>query len=267
MMFKSCLQACIAFPYRLSARWRRLPNFLLIGAQKSGTTSLFHYLTEHPNVAVNPRQRKEIYFFNKDYDRGRDFYRQYFPLNHVTGLVGEGSTVYLHSAHVPERAASLLPSVKLLAVLREPAARAVSHYYHHVKRGRETRSIQEAFRPDLIERWLNGNLEDGLSFRYLNNGNYVIHLKRWLEHFPSDQLLVLKAEDLFAEPQRVYDQVCSFLGLSDFELAHAKVLNRGESRQDDLEVLQSLYASYSDSVQELKDLDVINFCWKPYAEI
>ena len=264
-MLKNCLQSLSSLPYRVSAPWRRLPDFLLIGAQKSGTTSLFHYLSEHPGVAVNPRKRKEVYFFNKDYARGSIFYRQYFPLNFATGLVGEGSTVYLHCPDVPPRVAALLPEVKLLAVLREPAARAVSHYYHHVQRGRETRVISEAFKPELIERWLDGQLEDGLTFRYLNNGKYVCHLKRWLESFPSDQLLILNAEELFARPQQIYDRVCGFLALSPFQLQQVKALNRGGSRQDNAEVLERLHSCYSSSVKELMELDMIDFQWEPYG--
>ena len=72
-MFKSYIQEFIDYPYRLTAPWRRLPDFLIIGAQKSGTTSLFHYLMEHPDVVVNPRKRKEVYFFSRDYERGLNF--------------------------------------------------------------------------------------------------------------------------------------------------------------------------------------------------
>ena len=266
-MLRSRLRDCVSLPFRLTAPWRRLPEFLLIGAQKSGTTSLFHYLMMHPSVATNPRQRKEVYFFNKDYSRGLEFYRQYFPLKSVKGLVGEGSTVYLHSPKAPERVASSLPDVKLLAVLREPAARAVSHYYHHVKRGRETRSINEAFSPDLIERWLAGDLEDGLSYRYLNNGHYGEHLQHWLEHFSPNQLLVLKAEDLFSDPQSVYNRVCGFLGLEEFNLSNVAVHNQGPRKTNSSENLEMLHSYYSDSVDRLTKLGVIDFSWEPYAKV
>ena len=263
-MLKSCIQEFVAYPYRLTAPWRRLPDFLLIGAQKSGTSSLFHYLMEHPDVAVNPRKRKEVYFFSRDYERGLNFYRQYFPLCWSAGLVGEGSTVYLHSQVVPERVAELLPTVKLIAILREPAARALSHYYHHVKRGRETRSVQEAFRPDLIARWMDGQLEDSLTFRYLNNGHYVSHLGRWLSYFPAQQLMLIRAEDMFSGTQKIYGRVCDYLGLRRIDLNPSKIQNAGLERGNESEIIDLLVPYYADSVRELRELDLCDFGWELY---
>lgn len=263
-MLKSYIQKFVACPYRLTAPWRRLPDFLIIGAQKSGTTSLFHYLMDHPDVAVNPWKRKEMYFFNRDYERGQNFYRHYFPLCWTKGLVGEGSTVYLHSQDVPGRVSDLLPSVKLIAILREPAARAISHYYHHVKRGRESRSIQEAFRPELIARWMDGQLEDSLTFRYLNNGHYIRHLRRWLSYFPAQQLFLIRAEDMFSEGQKVYRQVSDFLGLRKIEFNPTDIQNVGLNRGSESEIIDLLVPYYSDSVRELKDLDLCDFGWENY---
>lgn len=116
----SVILKLIQLPYRLSTGTRSLPDFLLIGAQKSGTTSLFHYLAQHSQVAVNLRKRKETYFFYKDYGKGLGYYRQYFPFRDTPGLVGEGSTGYFHSANVPERVYEALPEARLLLVLANP---------------------------------------------------------------------------------------------------------------------------------------------------
>lgn len=264
-MIGGFLKSVAQLPFQVTAPFRRLPDFLLIGAQKSGTTSLFHYLMEHPEVAVNPRRRKEMYFFNKDYEKGMSFYRRYFPLNYVEGLVGEGSTVYLHTREVPERVAASLPDIRLVAVLREPAARAVSHYYHHVQRGREQRPIDEAFAPALMKRWRGGDLEDGLSFRYLNNGYYVEHLRNWLKYFSREQLCIVQSEEMFLEPQRVYQHICRFLGLSDSDLTSETAHNAGEPRKNEPDILNALYNVYADSVRELRELNLGDFNWKPYV--
>jgi hypothetical protein len=263
-MLKRNVGQLLQLPYRMSAPWRRLPDLLLIGAQKSGTTSLFHYLSEHPEVARNPRGRKEMYFFNKDYARGLNFYRQYFPLKSVRGLVGEGSTVYLHSPQVPARVAQALPEVKILAVLREPAARAISHYFHHVQRGRETRPIEEAFSPKILELYIRGELQDGLSYRYLSNGDYAKHLKRWLSFIDEQHFCILQAETLFSEPQAIYDQVCDFLGLSRSELVRPSVLNVGLQKEEYLGVKARLEGFYQSSVFNLSKLELINFNWNEY---
>lgn len=263
-MLKRNLGQLVQLPYRMTASWRRLPDFLLIGAQKSGTTSLFHYLSQHPGVARNPRGRKEMYFFNQDYARGLDFYRQYFPLKSVGGLVGEGSTVYLHSEGVPARVAQALPNVKILAVLREPAARAISHYFHHVQRGREIRPIEEAFSPEILELYTAGRLEDGLSYRYLSNGDYAKHLQGWRSCFNEQQFCLLQAEALFSRSQAVYDQACSFLGLPMVELCAQPTLNIGLKKTEHLEVKTRLELFYKSSVQKLWNLELINFKWDEY---
>ena len=263
-MLKRNIGQLVQLPYRMTAPWRRLPDFLLIGAQKSGTTSLFHYLSQHPGVARNPRGRKEVYFFNNDYTRGLSFYRQYFPLKSVDGLVGEGSTVYLHSEGVPSRVAHMLPDVKVLAVLREPAARAISHYFHHVQRGRETRSIDEAFSPEILEMYTRGELRDGLSYRYLSNGDYAKHLKSWRSYFNEKKFCLIQAEALFLQPQDVYDQVCRFLALPTVELSDFSTLNIGHKKAEHPETQKRLEIFYQSVVQDLWDLKLIDFKWDEY---
>jgi hypothetical protein len=266
-MLKRNIGQLVQLPYRVTASWRQLPDFLLIGAQKSGTTSLFNYLSQHPGVARNPRNRKEMYFFNRDYARGMHFYRQYFPLKSVGGLVGEGSTVYLSSQGVPRRVAQMLPEVKILAVLREPAARAISHYFHHVQRGRETRSIEEAFSSEILEMYTRGELLDGLSYRYLSNGDYAKHLKRWLLCIDERHFCVLQAETLFSQPQVVYDQVCDFLGLTRRGLVTPQVLNVGVGKQEYPEVKARLERFYKPLVLEFSKCSLINFSWNEYQQL
>ena len=124
---------------------RPLPDFLVIGAQKSGTTSFFHYIAQHPKIFDH--KAKELHFFDLHYGRGAAWYRSQFPLLASVkkdSLVGEATPYYLCHPHAPKRIHGLVPDVKLIVLLRDPVDRAISHYFHEVKKGRETLSIDEA---------------------------------------------------------------------------------------------------------------------------
>ncbi len=111
-----------------------LPDFMIIGAPKCGTTSLFEYLCGHPNVA-RPR-RKEIHYFDERFERGLAWYRRHFPLVEKPQITGEATTAYLFAKNTPARAAALVPDAKLIAVLRDPVRRVISHYWHNKRRRR-----------------------------------------------------------------------------------------------------------------------------------
>ncbi len=202
---------------------RLLPDFIIIGAQKGGTTSLYRYLSEHP--AVVPSYKKEVHYFDLNYQEGLSWYRSQFPLtlerkeNHLTG---EASPYYLYHPHVPKRVAQLVPNVKLIALLREPASRAYSHYYHEVKNKRDPLSFEEAI--DAEEERLSGELEKMLAdenyysynhqrYSYLDRGIYIDQLLAWERYFDRSQMLVLSSEELFNESTQAFDKVLDFLGL------------------------------------------------------
>src|SRR5690348_6863383 len=131
---------------------RLLPDFLVIGTQRGGTTSLYHYLQAHESIA--PSSIKEIHFFDRKYARGLAWYRGHFPtgaekwyaqrLRRQAFVTGEASPVYLFHPHVPARVKQALPAVKLIVLLRNPVDRAYSQYYHAVELGLETRPFEEA---------------------------------------------------------------------------------------------------------------------------
>jgi hypothetical protein len=135
---------------QLSQRWRVLPNFLIIGAQKSGTTSLYKYVAQHPQVV--PAYKKEIYFFNtpQRYGRGLPYYRAHFPTKWAMRrppqprLTGEASPEYLFHPLAAERVQAAVPHAKFLVLLRNPVLRAYSHYQHMVRSGQETRTFEQA---------------------------------------------------------------------------------------------------------------------------
>lgn len=212
----------------LTSSLRGLPSFLIIGAQRSGTTSLFNYLVQHPDVV--PPFGKEIHYFDLHYDRGLNWYRGRFPYAHRLrrgALTLDASPYYLLHPLAPERAARLLPGVKLVALLRNPVERALSHYQHEVRDGRESLSFPAAI--DREDERLSGEEERLRSdpayysfnfhrYSYLRRGVYVEQLRRWVQHFPRSQLLVLQSERLFRDPVAVTAAVHGFLGLRPHRL-------------------------------------------------
>jgi hypothetical protein len=119
-----------------TSRLRLLPNFIIIGSARSGTTSLYNYLVQHPGIA--PALRKEVHFFDYNYQRGCSWYQGQFPthpymhymqtIHRQAMITGEASPYYLFHPYVPQRVAQLLPEIKLIALLRNPIERAFSHY-------------------------------------------------------------------------------------------------------------------------------------------
>lgn len=215
-----------------------LPDFLVIGAMKAGTTFLFAALAAHPHVIRS--RRREIHFFGSRFTRGESWYRTHFPtgieLRRYRAITGEGSTSYLANVESPARIRSVLPRVKMIALLRDPVDRAVSNYFHEQRTGRETRSIAEAFAAE-EERGRSG----GPGFlAYRQRGLYAEQLVRYFDLFSRDQLLVLQSETLFAEPQRVIDQVYRFLDL-DASLGARDYTPRNLGGYDPSQVPASVY--------------------------
>jgi len=212
-----------------------LPTFLIIGAQKAGTTSLASYLTAHPDVVAS--KWKEVHFFDLNYAKGRDWYRAHFPVgrkrklrSRLPGSVlmsGDATPYYLLHPRVPERAAKLLPDARIIIMLRDPVDRAYSHYHHEVRLGIEPLTFEDAIAAEPIR--IAGELEklqsDSLyqsvnyqHFTYLERGIYAVQILRWLKWFRRDRILMLSAEQFFKDPKAEYERVLSFLGLRPFPL-------------------------------------------------
>jgi hypothetical protein len=213
---------------QLTASFRGFPSALVIGAQRSGTTSIFNYLIQHPDV-VAPLG-KEIHYFDFHYAQGVSYYRGRFPYRHRLrngAITLDATPYYLVHPLVPERAARLLPGVKLIALLRNPIERAFSHYQHEVRGGREPLSFVEALdreperlagEEERIRREPNYYSWNHHRYSYTHRGLYAQQLRRWLEHFPRSQLLVLQSEAMYRDPAAATERVHRFLGLRDYRL-------------------------------------------------
>ena len=210
--------------------FRRRPDFIVLGTQKGGTTSLFRYLVQHPLVI--PAERKEVGFFSDLYDRGLPWYRGQFPrFNKRVRLsikrrgwirTGEATPYYLFHPLAAERIRAFDADMKMVVMLRDPVERAYSHYRHHVKLGEETLSFEAAIEaePDRLqgeeERMLANPDYEGRNYRlfsYLTRGQYAEQLERFFERFQRSQFLILSSEAFFADPAGVFERTQRFLGL------------------------------------------------------
>ena len=227
--------------YAMTAAFRPLPNFLIIGAQKAGTTSLFHYICQHPQIFTN--NIKEIHFFDRHHQLGAKWYSSHFPLAGrllSNRRMGEATPYYLCHPHAPGRIAALLPQVKLIAVLRNPVERAISHYFHEKKKGREQLPILEAMQRE--EERCGGEWQRMLkdesycsqthqSFSYKQRGIYIEQLQRYWNFFSKEQILVVESSRLFFEPLAVLKQVFTFLEIdSSLVIQDVSVKNANPSK-------------------------------------
>lgn len=214
----------------LISKMHPLPDFLIIGAMKAGTTSLYHNMVKHPKII--PALWKEIYFFDSRYSKGLDWYRVHFSirsqkrLGEFARITGEASPSYLYHPHAARRVREHLPDVRLIVLLRNPVNRAYSHYQHEVIRGGETRSFEEAVEQE--EALLSGELDkimkdehyyskNYMRRSYLNRGIYVDQLKTWMHYFDREQFLILRSEDFFENQPSVLQRVYDFLDLPDWQ--------------------------------------------------
>jgi len=180
-----------------------LPTFLIIGAMKSGSTTLYNHLRQHPDIFLPAYKEPEFFVAEKTWSRGLSWYSSLFAEAGDSIAVGEASTSYTKFTEfdgVPARIASVLPQAQLVYVLREPLARMRSMYQHQVLTGRERRPIDLAL------------LEDD---RYIGPSLYAENIRRYLDHFPREQLHLMLTDDLQADPVEAVRGVTTFLGLSD----------------------------------------------------
>jgi len=230
----------IAGPFHLS------PDFIIFGISRSGTTSLFQYLSKHPNI--EPCAIKEPHYFDQYYDRGINWYRMNFPLkwqNLISTKIknqklvtGEATGAYLLNPHAPKRIYDLNPKIKLILLLRNPIDRAFSHYQRKLNNGTEKLSFEEAIekensriageleKMEQNEKYYSDNFHTN---SYLATGLCASRLKRWLEYFPLDQISIIENEDFLQNPQKIYDETLNFLGLPHHKLSNTKKFSKQKS--------------------------------------
>ena len=210
---------------RVDPRPRALPDFVVVGAQKAGTSSLYGQLAAHPSVI--PALRKEVHFFDRP-PAPLARYRAWFPTIAARerlaartgrGITGEATPYYLCHPAVPQRLREAVPEARVIAVLRDPVARAVSGYHHAVRVGDERRPIEVALDPAAAEdlppaaavAWYDDPRCPLRLHGYLARGRYAEQLERWFAAFPREHLIVLDSDEL--RDGRIPDAVRTFLDL------------------------------------------------------
>ena len=234
---------------------RILPSFIIIGATRAGTTSLYWHLITHPNVL--PAARKETVFFNYAFHKNPLWYRIFFPTvaeietakmqsGQKIMISGEATPSYLIDPNIPKRISKMIPNVKLIVLLRNPIDRAYSHYQHSVLSGVEKLPFEQAIKKESerisksFEELKNKNnnyndnfasyymrlmtfkIKNYFSFSYLQSGKYYEHLKNWMKIFPTKQFLIIKSEDFYNDPKNIFKRVQDFLDLPNYELRNYK---------------------------------------------
>jgi hypothetical protein len=200
---------------RATARSRPLPDFLIVGAQRSGTSWTYGRLAAHPLVLG--AWQKEIHFFDRErhFARGLSWYRAHFPRTGPGLLTGEATPEYMFVPAARTRLAEMVPGARLIALLRDPVERAYSQYHHNRRRGVERRSFDVALdeQPEIP-----APAERGLG-SYLARGRYAGQLLHLFDLFPRERVLVVRSEDLFERPADALGEIFAFLGLSGADLS------------------------------------------------
>ena len=211
--------------FAISGPIRSLPDFIIIGAVRSGTTSLYYNICQHP--CVLSAAYDELGFFDSNFHLGLNWYRSLFPTlfskwivkyNKKFAITGEDTPFYIWSPLVAKRILKILPNIKLIVLFRNPVDRAYSNYHLTIREGNENLSFEDAIQVELK------NLDDAnneydikkytIPSSYIAKGFYADQLKIWLELFNPEQLFIISTEDLESNPQKTLDGVYNFLKIS-----------------------------------------------------
>lgn len=262
-----------------SSTGRVLPDFIIVGAQKAGTTSLHHYLQQHPRIL--PPSSKEVHFFDTNYALGLDWYRGFFARARTkqalearlgeSVLTFEASPYYMYHPLAIERMAADLPGVKAIAMLRNPIERTWSHYWHEHRKGQDELSLADAIEreperlageaariraePDYFSYAHN-------HFSYLDRSRYAPQVERLFQVLGRDNVCLVKSEAFFADPAAETERVFAFLGLPPAEgidYAPQNVGSYGDRISPD--TVARLHAIFEDDYRRLRTLAGPQFDW------
>jgi len=256
----------------LSGSFHPLPAFYLLGVQKSGTTALFDYLTQHPCVS---QTIKDIRFFDKYYQKGSNWYRLHFPLNpskifsqktkNKQYVVGDATERYFEYPHAPQRIQSLTPNAKFLIILRNPVERTYSHYNFNVIRNKENRTFEDAIDKESkrtkveytkMEKDKKFYSDYYFRYAYLDRSIYATKLKRWFQIFPKEQFFIIENNELLNNTAKIYKDVLRFLNLPNLELPKyekifAKKYKKPKMEQLTRQQLVEFFQPYNDELYRL----------------
>lgn len=261
---QACYYKTIAVYPQLAETYNNLvpkePSFIIIGAAKCGTTSLYRYLSQHPQIV--PPINKEIDFFNFNFEHDRNWYLAHFPhLPQDRFITGEASPSYFSYPKVDRRIYELFPQVKLIILLRNPVERTISHYYHRIREGSENRSLETALNSELkiIKQATTAQLSHLRG--YLGISMYFYKLKRWLSVFPQDRVLIIKSENFYQETPEILSATYKFLNIGDRQSTEHSKYNSGSYKLQDERLKTQLSKFFQPHNQKLEALLNRKFDW------
>jgi sulfotransferase family protein len=252
----------------MTARWRKGPDYLVIGAQKSGTTSLRNMLSQHPLIK-NPI-KKEIHYFDNNYHRTISWYRSNFPISQ-NYLTGEATPSYFYNPFVADRIKKHFPECKFILLLRNPIDRAYSHYQMHCRRGGEALSFEESIEMEeerlyIAKQKLCKNPEaphkDLYRYSYLDRGLYDDQLARWLKFFDRSQIHIISFDEFVHKPRMTLNGICDFLHLPYLDDVAQINKNRGIYTPMSHETRSKLRAYFAPHNERLFEMIGRRFPWE-----
>ncbi len=263
-----------------TSKIRVLPDFIIIGGMRCGTSSLFNYLNLHPYIKTS--RTKEIHFFDRNFGKGINWYKSFFPslvykwimkmIFNQDVITGEASPNYLFDPRVPKRISMLIPNTKLILLLRNPVYRTYSNYNYNVKNNKENKSFRDSIKNEkkFLDDNLKGeftyenykNFENGPYRPYLMKSIYIKQIKNWTRYFPKNQILIIKSEDLFLKPQYVLAKVFNFLNIPNYQTKKFKLYNYLNYPDIKPDILDFLFEYFEPFNQDLYKFLNRNFNWK-----
>jgi hypothetical protein len=233
-----------------------MPDAIIIGAQKAGTTALFEALARHRHV--RPSRIKEVHFADRHWAQGENWYARCFPKG--AGIRLEATPNYLFYPHAAPRTARVAPKARLIAILRDPVMRALSQHRYETQRGKETRSFTDAIAAEQAKgetEWRRAMIDPShwpatlQSQSYLRRGLYADHLARWRAEFDPEQIIVIEDHALYSKPDETLAQIATHIGLPDSDNLTLEKVNVGKRPTDALPdpVLYQYFATDCEALQ------------------
>ena len=255
--------------FGITSPLRVLPDFFVIGPGRTGTTSLFHYLDQHPSLSKSAYD--ELGFFDVNFHLGFHWYRSLFPsiltkfrikLKTNFFMTYDVTPSYVRRPWIARRIKKLFPNSKLIIVLRNPIDKTYSHYYLSTTSG-ETRNFEEVIKKDMddISKWNINSKDDNYFATKVENsklarGFYVEQLLPWFELFPKNQILIISSEELASNTKNVMSEIFKFLNLPEYEIPNTDKVNvskYSKMNPDTRKILINFFKPYNEQLFKFLD--------------
>jgi len=254
---------------------RVIPDFLVIGAKRCGTTSLYQHLPEHPCISKSPYDN--MGFFNDNFHLGVNWYKSFFPTTFTRKkikskfgnfLAFDVTTKYMEEESTANNVYQTKPNMKIIIILRNPVDRAYSQYHLSVRQTAERRSFEDVVEENMNR--LNKESHERYEIKprfsanednYLKKSLYALQLRYWLKIFPKENILIVPTEDFENNQQIIYNKIFEFLNISKFEVKNTKRMEKGNYPPMKSETRNLLLDYFRPHNHELFELINMEFDW------